>query len=287
MIQFSQTKPGAAAFLMRGAYVLAGLLSVLLAFTPAIGQTIPSTLDPSRRETPLDLSVVPAIRFLTSPDFPPFNYKDSSGALVGFNVDLARAICEVLDITCTVQDWPFDQIEQALMSGQGDAMIAGLAMNSQTGAKFDFSDTYFQFPARFVAPLPSAQTFSTGALKGLKIAVRKGSMHEKFAQNFFAEAQLVPFADEAQALQAVADGQADLFFGDGMRAAFWLNANPDCCTFVGAPYLRPDYFGQGLAVATQAGRDAVRLAIDHALARLQKSGQFDDLFLRWFPVSFY
>ncbi|MDB5538801.1 MAG: Bacterial extracellular solute-binding protein family 3, partial [Devosia sp.] len=77
------------------------------------------------------------------------------------------------------------------------------------------------------------------------------------------------------------------YFGDAMRASFWLNANVGCCDFAGKPYFRPDLFGDGLAIAVPAGNDAVRQAIDYGLARLKRSGVYDELYLRWFPVSFY
>lgn len=263
------------------------------AVAPAHILDVPGFFDPSQREAPLDLSAVPTIRFLTSPDFPPFNYRDENGELVGFNVDLAQAICSTLSITCTIQDWPFDQLGEALKLGQGDAIIAGLAMNAKTGGQFDFSSTYFVFPARFVMREKAALTVARDApfpkdfLAGKKIAVRNGANHARFVTQYLKSAQTVGYADEGAALSAVQAGQADAFFGDAVRAAFWMNTNPGCCAFAGPPILRPDYFGQGLSIAVPAGRDALRLAIDHALARLQKSGKYEEIFLRWFPVSFY
>lgn len=57
---------------------------------------------------------MPTIRFLTTADFPPFNFRDDKGELVGFNIDLARALCNDLSIACTVQAWPWDQAARAL-----------------------------------------------------------------------------------------------------------------------------------------------------------------------------
>jgi len=62
----------------------------------ANGQALPRFADPSARDVAPDLGAVPSIRFLTTADFPPFNYRDKSGALVGFNVDLAKSICTEL-----------------------------------------------------------------------------------------------------------------------------------------------------------------------------------------------
>lgn len=251
------------------------------------GASVPTFFDPAQRETPLDVSAVPAIRFLTSADFPPFNYRDKQGDLTGFNVDLAQAICATLELSCTIQDWPFEQLSEALKLGQGDAVIAGLSIDAKAGKTFDFSNIYLEFPARFVVRADGAKGFSPSELAGKKIAVRKGSAHERFARDFFGNAQLVGYDTEALALDALSSGAADVFFGDGMRAAFWLNAHPNCCGFAGPPILRADYFDQGLAIAVPAGRDALRVALDHALARLQKSGKYEELFLRWFPVGFY
>ena len=53
-------------------------------------QALPNYVDPSARDIAPDLAAVPSIRFLTTADFPPFNFRDKTGALVGFNVDLAN-----------------------------------------------------------------------------------------------------------------------------------------------------------------------------------------------------
>src|SRR5436190_16977674 len=106
---------------------------------PALAQALPYHADPSARDLVPNLTAVPAIRFLTTGDFPPFNYRDTSGELIGFNIDLARAICRELNVACTIQAWPWEQASQALADNQGDAMLAGLAITPENGKLFDFS----------------------------------------------------------------------------------------------------------------------------------------------------
>lgn len=261
---------------------------VLLLFaTPAFAQNLPYHADPTARELVPNLSAVPNIRFLTTADFPPFNYRDKSGELVGFNVDLSRAICADLNITCTIQAWPWEQAGKALQDGQGDALIAGLAMTRETGALYDFSDIYLMLPGRFVTLKGAAQNFDPLKLGGKAVAVRKGSAHEEFVKRYVPGVKIAEFDTEIAALEAVRDKKADAYFGDAMRASFWFNDNPDCCGFAGPPYFRPDLFGAGMAVAVAPGHDAVRQAIDYSLARLKKDGTLDELYLRWFPVGFY
>jgi polar amino acid transport system substrate-binding protein len=266
-------------------FVLLLLLALLAA--PALAQTLPNHFDPSAREEVPNLAAVPAIRFLTTTDFPPFNYRDPGGALVGYHIDLARALCDAIEITCTVQAWPWDQIGNALDDNQGDALIAGLALTPENGERFDFSQIYLALPGRFVTRTPQTAAFDPAELVGRPVAVRAGSAHETFVRRYLPGAEVKTFETEPEALTAVQDGAADAYFGDGMRAAFWLNEHSDCCGFAGDPYFRPDLFGSGLAIAVRAGQDAVRAAINTGLLRLKRDGVLDELYLRWFPVGFY
>jgi polar amino acid transport system substrate-binding protein len=263
------------------------LLVLCLGMPMAVAQTLPYHSDPTARDAVPNLAAVPNIRFLTTADFPPFNYRDKSGELIGFNVDLARALCADLSIPCTIQAWPWEQAGKALEDGQGDALIAGLAMTPDNGALFDFTDAYLMLPGRFVTLKEATTGFDPQKLAGKVVAVRKGSSHEEFIKRYLPAAKLAEFDTEPDALAAVRDKKADAFFGDAMRTSFWFNDNPDCCAFAGEAYFRPDLFGDGLSVAVAAGHDTVRQAIDYGLVRLKKSGVLDELYLRWFPVGFY
>jgi polar amino acid transport system substrate-binding protein len=268
--------------------ILIALALLLAALSPGLAQTLPNHVDPSARDAVPNLAAVPAIRFLTTADYPPFNFREDNGELVGFNVDLARAICDDLSIACTVQAWPWDQAGNALADRQGDALIAGLAVTEETGERFDFSAIYLMLPGRFVTGKAEAsEAFDPATLAGKRVGVRANSAHAAFLARYLPGANAAPFDSEVLALDALARNEVDAVFSDALRASFWLNARADCCAFAGEPYFRPELFGEGLAVAVAPGQDAVRQAIDYALVRLKRSGVFDEIFLRWFPVDFY
>jgi ABC-type amino acid transport/signal transduction systems, periplasmic component/domain len=260
-------------------------LALLLLAIPAFAQPIPYHADPDAREILPNLQPVPAIRFLTTADFPPFNFRDTNGELIGFNIDLARRICIEVNVACTIQAWPWDQAANALADSQGDALIAGLAMSPENGESFDFSAIYLALPGRFVTRAAAIDGFRPEAAG--RVAVRAGSAHEDFLARYLPGLERVGFEDELAALEAMRTGSVDAFFGDAMRAAFWLNDNLACCGFAGEAYFRPRLFGEGLAIAVPAGNDPVRHAIDWALVRLKANGALDELYLRWFPVGFY
>src|SRR5947208_8526821 len=116
----------------------------------AAPQAVPGFWDPRRRPDRPDMSRLTVIRFLTETDYPPFNFAGADGNPAGFNVDLARLMCDELKLGCTVQMRRFETLIAALNENRGDAVIASLGMTPQARARVDFTDPYYRTPARFV-----------------------------------------------------------------------------------------------------------------------------------------
>jgi polar amino acid transport system substrate-binding protein len=269
------------------------LVSAALA-QPAAGQpaaraaVVPGFWDPRRRPERPDLTRLTVIRFMTEVDYPPFNYAGPDGNPVGFNVDLARLVCEELKTNCTVQMRRFDTLIDALNDNRGDAAIASIAVSEQTRRRADFSDPYYRPSARFVARRGAGiDEVTPERLEGKKIAVVAGSAHEQYLRMLFNEAELRRYRDSETAREALKRGEADLLFGDGFALSFWLNgaSSAGCCVFVGGPFVESRYFGEGIGVAVKRGNDTLRLAINYSLYRIWETGRFTDLWLRYFPIS--
>jgi polar amino acid transport system substrate-binding protein len=249
---------------------------------------VPGFWDPRRRPERPDLSRISIIRFLTETDYPPFNYAGPDGAPAGFNVDLARLICEEIKVACTVQMRRFDTLVTALNSNNGDAVIASIAETPEMRKRVDFSDPYYRTPARFVARRDlDLDDVRPEILEGKKIAVVAGTAHEAFLKTLFTEAELHPFPNEDAARFALKKGEVELLFGDGIALAFWLNGTDSggCCEFRGGPYMESRFFGEGVGIAVRRGNDLLRQAFNWALFRLWEKGRFTDLWLRYFPIS--
>lgn len=229
------------------------------------------------------------IRFMAADDFPPFAFRDASGRLVGYNVDLARGICEVLDIPCSLSVKPFAQMLPALEGNEGDAVIAGLAITPDTLEKVAFSQVYMRLPARFVMQKDAALEALPETLEGKSVSVAAGSRYEAYLERFFPLTQLKAYPTTERARQALVRGDVDAHFGDSMRLSFWLEseASVDCCVFAGPAWLDPDYFGEGLSIAVRPDDEVLVSSINIALTRLQEEGRLDDLYLRYFPISFF
>ena len=126
-------------------------LAVSVAAVAADRLPAPSFWDPNLHLERPDLSALRAIRFLTDDDYPPLDFALADGSLIGFNVEIARAICEELHIGCTIQARRWDTLVDSLETGKGDAVIASIAASAATRARIDFTQPYYKTPARFVA----------------------------------------------------------------------------------------------------------------------------------------
>ncbi len=255
------------------------------------GVVVPNFWNVERRLERPDAAELPKeLRIVTSDDYPPFNFIGAEGALNGFNVDLARAICAELSVTCRIQAVAFDGLLETLEQGRADAAIAGIAATPANRAVLDFSERYLGTPARFVARKGALLTTTTPeTVAAKKVAVVSRTAHEAYLRSFFNEAAIRPYPDLKTAQAALRKGDVDLLFADGIGLSLWLNGSDSaaCCVFVGGPFTESRFFGDGFAVAVKAGNDKLREAIDYALQRIWEKGTYTDLYLRWFPIGFY
>lgn len=252
---------------------------------------VPNFWNSERRLERPDAADLPKeLRVATSDDYPPFNFLNSDGALSGFNVDLARAICAELQVPCAIQAVAFDSLIEAMEQGRADAAIAGIAATPGNRGVLDFSERYLGTPARFVARMGQAPAVATPeTVASRRIAVVSRTAHEAYLRSFFNEAAIRPYPDLKSAQAALRNGDVDLLFADGITLALWLNGTDSagCCVFAGGAFTESRFFGEGFTVAVKAGNDKLRHAIDYALQRIWEKGIYTDLYLRWFPIGFY
>lgn len=228
------------------------------------------------------------IRFLTSGDFPPFNFMDPSGRLTGYNVDLAEAVCRMLEATCSVQMRPFEDLLPALQQKRGDAIIAGLGTGAVSG-QAEMSKAYLGLPGRFVTRRGLDLTPTPEGMAKHWISVVSGTAHEAFLLDHFPDAKIAAYPNQTAARDALREGTVDANFGDAMSLSFWLSgeASRACCVFLGGPFVERAYFGEGLRIAVPKTQPKLRRAMDWALDRLNENGGLAEIYLRWFPNGYY
>jgi polar amino acid transport system substrate-binding protein len=254
----------------------------------AAPQAVPGFWDPRRRPERPDLSRLTVIRFLTETDYPPFNFPGPDGNPAGFNVDLARALCDEIKVTCTIQMRRFETLVDALATNRGDAIIASMAVTPPLRAKVDFTDPYYRAPARFVSRRDNVlPEIRPEYLEGKKVGVIGGTSHEAYLKAMFTDAEIHAYPDNDALRAALRRGEVDFIFGDAISLAFWVNGtdSAECCAFSGGPFVESRYFGEGVGIAVRRGNDLLRQSLNWALFRIWEKGRFTDLWLRYFSIS--
>ncbi|ERI14847.1 transporter substrate-binding domain-containing protein [Brucella sp. RRSP16] len=246
-----------------------------------------------RERLPLpSLQALTRLRFITTVDFPPFNMLGDRGQLSGYNIDLAKALCRQLgvDDICQIEAVPWNELEERLLSGQAEAILAGWKPTEANREQFAYSRSYMRLPARFATT--NAGAFNDDpvtATKGKNVGVIAGTAHEQLLKSYFPQAVAKPYPDEPSMLADLRSGKIGTVFHDGMSLSVWLNSPEGhaCCTFAAGPYLAPQYLGTGLSIAVAQKNAPLVSAFDNALQALQQKGTLTELYLRYFPNSFY
>lgn len=283
--------------------LLVSLLTLLLAIAaplPALAQQTAPSMVPAvsgsmagAPEPGAPDSGAPArtvLRFLTDIDYPPFNYADEDGTLTGFNIELARAVCVELEVTCEIHAVDWNELLPALDRGDADAVVASIAATPSTLPFADFTDRYYFMAAHFAVRRDGPKLdISTVGLESRRIAVVRASAHEAYLKAFFPDSQAVAYGSQQEARDALMKGEVDALFGDGLALAFWVNgaSSKGCCELSGGAFHDEAYFGDGVGIAVRKGDMKLRRLIDKAIGRVKVSGRYEEMLLRYFPVRLF
>lgn len=247
----------------------------------------------ARLERPVP-GAIGAIRFLVTDDFPPFSFRDRRGQLIGFDIDLAEAVCKVLEVACAVQVRPFDTLGKGLADGSGNAIIAGFDPERAGTEGLIATQAYLKIPGRFVAARDGGfdpdEPKKDGPEAARRVGIACGSAHQAFLARFFPAIETGEcYGSTAEALAALRKGDIAAVFGDAVGLAFWIHgeASQDCCRFAGGPYVDDRYFGAGLSIVVREQDRPLKTALDYALREVYRSGKYEELYLRYFPVGLF
>ena len=149
------------------------------------------------------------VRIATEGAYAPWNYTDSSGNLVGFEVDLYKDLCKRMEVECTLQQQAWEGIIPALQAGKYDVIMAGMSITDKRKEVITFSSAYAATPAVFVvksdgpfadfstdlesvtmADMDDAETAAVAKVKeafaGKTIGVQIATTHENFLNEYIA-----------------------------------------------------------------------------------------------------
>ncbi|MBU6516858.1 arginine ABC transporter substrate-binding protein [Pantoea sp. B270] len=220
------------------------------------------------------------IRFAASATYPPFEALDQNNQIVGFDIDLAKALCQQMQAECTFTNNAFDSLIPSLKFRRYDAVISGMDITTERSKQVDFTQPYYANSAIVIAHKGEYSDFSQ--LKGKRIGVENGTTHQKYLLEKHPEVIAVAYDSYQNAILDLKNGRLNGVFGDSAVVNQWLKANADLST-VGEHITDSDYFGTGLGIAVRKGNSALLQQLNGALAALKANGRWQQINQKWFP----
>ena len=230
------------------------------------------------------------VRIATEGAYAPFNFKAPDGTLQGFDVDIAKALCAHAHLDCTIvaQDW--DGIIPGLLAKKYDAIVASMSITEERRKKVDFTDKYYQTPARFVERQGANIAISKEGLKGKTIGAQRSTIHAQYLQDNYGDvADIKLYDSQENADLDLTAGRLDLVLADSIVLLEGFLNKPDGkgFEFVGPELKDPKWFGEGAGIAIRPGDAKLKDAFDKALAEIRKDGTYDKIDAKYFPFSIY
>lgn len=219
--------------------------------------------------------------------YPPFNTITADGKLVGFDIDIADALCARMKVECELvtQDW--DGMVPALQAKKFDAIIASMSITEERKKQISFTNKYYTTPLSLVA-LKDTDITSTeaAALAGKTVGAQASTTQADHAQNVYgkagAEAKLYPTQEEA--ITDLMNGRLDAVLSDKFVLMDWMKkASDGCCKMVGD--VKGTETEAGIAVRKEdtALREKLNAAIDAIVA----DGTYKKIQAKYFDFDIY
>lgn len=229
------------------------------------------------------------LRVGTSADFAPWESVDASGAIVGFDIDVANEICTRIEAECEFTNQAFDGLLPSLQVGKFDLVISGLSITDERAAQIDFSSAYAEPPYRFAAAaegdlagigaLPDLEA----ALAGKTIGVQTGSTHEAVIRAHFPSSDVRLYERNDQIADDLTAGRLDAglleesVWGELIKDRAQLAVTGPSLTSANYPE-----FGKGTAIALKKGNSKLKARVDGAVAEILADGTVVELSNKWF-----
>lgn len=225
------------------------------------------------------------LTFATEATYPPFESVESSGKIVGFDIDIMNALCAQMKAQCTIENAPFDSLIPSLQIGKYDAIIASLAITPQREKVVAFTAPYYVNPVSVVAKKGSQLTLELASLKGKTIGVQGDTTFYQYLKAKYGKAiKINTYKSQESAFADLTNGRVDAVMGDTPLIAAWLKdkQHDKDYAYVGAPIEDATYFGTGNGIAVKKGNAKLVQQLNEALSSIKQNGQYQKITQKWF-----
>lgn len=221
--------------------------------------------------------------------YPPFNFLDASGELKGFDVDIAKALCDQMKVECSfvTQDW--DGIIPALQNGNFDAIVASMSITPEREEQIAFTNKYYQTPPAIAVPKDSDISEATAeALSGKAIGAQAATTHARAAEALFPDADVRQYPTAEEYKLDIENGRVDAVIDDVVVLNEWIASDAgDCCKMLGTLPADPAIYGKGIGIGLRQGDDKLKGMFNDAIVAIRENGKYKEIQDQYFDFDVY
>jgi len=227
------------------------------------------------------------IKIATEGAYPPFNSMTADGQLVGFDVDIANALCAQMKAECELVTQEWDGMIPALQAGKFDAIIASMSITEERKKQIGFTNKYYTTPLALVALSTSGLTGTDApALAGKTVGAQASTTQAVYADDVYgkAGAEVKQYPTQEEAMADLVNGRLDAVISDKFVLYDWMKTTgADCCKMVG------DVAGTDTeaGIAVRLEDNALREKLNAALSAIRADGSYDKIVAKYFAFDIY
>ncbi|WNZ78799.1 ABC transporter substrate-binding protein [Pseudomonas sp. P105] len=221
--------------------------------------------------------------------YPPFNNKDASGNVVGFDKDIGDALCAKMKVECSVVTSDWDGIIPALNAKKFDFLISSLSITEERKQAVDFTEPYYSNKLQFIAPkatedFKTDKAYLAGKTIGAQRATLAGTWLEDRNMEDDYNVKVTLYDTQENAYLDLLSGRVDAILADKYVQYEWLKSKDGAAfEFKGDPVVESDKIG----IAVRKGDDELRNKLNAALKEIVADGTYKKINDKYFPFSIY
>ena len=223
--------------------------------------------------------------FASDTTWPPLEFVNEKGEIVGYEIDLVKEIEKLAGITITIKSAAWDGIFAGLSNGAYNAVVSGVSVTEERKASMTFSNPTLYITQAIIAPIAKTDMVSADTLNGKKIGVQIGTTGQFFLETYMKENPKVNYTIKSYdeigfAVEDLLNGNLEAVVCDSVIASDFALANAN---YAGKLHVTGNASEEGepIAIAVQKSNDVLLEIINSNLAKLQENGTVDALKKKW------
>lgn len=226
------------------------------------------------------------LKLATEGTYPPWNYKDASGKLVGWDIDIGNALCERMKVQCEFIPQEWDGIIPGLNAKKYDLIVASMGITAKRKEQVAFSNRYKDTISQFVAKKGAFKDASVDGLAGKRIGVQRGSIQHDYLTKTYTKSEIVIYDKTTDVEFDLISGRVDVMLQNKLTSWSGFFKKPEGAgfEFIG-PELKGGLLGEGSGIALRKEDNELRERVNKALAEIIADGTYHKISEKYFPFK--